>query len=267
MQISVDVGDRGVTLPHSDRISVLITVFALGMGYYLAQQPQQPWALLLLTALAALGVDGVIRSHPAGRFDDPTRTATYLIVPVLFTLAAGLMLRDVVSGYWSLLAAAAAAVLFGAIVYAEVLTITPRHTVFPSARLLLGIVTYVTGFGLFATIYSFGLDLVPAAILTGLVAALLSVEIMREVEADPQETLVHGAAIGIVLGESRWALHFLSLDGYLAALGLLLAAYVVCELMHAHLAGHLTWLRGLEYGGVGAAGVAVVVAAKIVGSA
>lgn len=253
-------------LRRSDRVSLLTAVFAVGMGYYLALRPVQPWALLLLAGLIALGMDGVIRSRPHSPFRGATDTAVFLVLPVLYTAAAGLFLRHVAEGYWTLAAAGLAALLFGAVAYAEVVTVTPHDPLFLSARLLLNVVTYVTAFAAFAALYAHNVHLAPAALVVGFAAMLLAVEVLREAESEPGETLLHAAVIGIAVGEVRWALYFLPLDGYLAALTLLLAFYLVSELMHAHLAGRLNWWHALEYGLVTAAGGAVVVGARMAGA-
>jgi hypothetical protein len=252
-------------LVRSDRVSVLTTVFGVGMGYFLAVEPTQPWALLLLAVLVGLGMDGIIRSHPVfGRPIAPDTTASVL-VPVLFTLSAGLFLEDAVSGYWSLAAAAGVAILFGAVAYAELVTLTPADPVFLSARLILSVVAYVSAFGLFAVLFSYDVSLVPASLLAGCIAALLSVEVLREAETEAGEMVLHAVVIGVIVGEVRWALHFLPIDGYLGGLSLLLAFYLLSELLRAHLVGHLDWQQGFEYASVTGAGAGVIIIAKIIG--
>ena len=53
------------TLPRSDRANLLAIVLGVGMAFFLAIEPTQEWLLLLLAGLAALGTDGVLRSHPS----------------------------------------------------------------------------------------------------------------------------------------------------------------------------------------------------------
>ena len=65
-----------------------------------------------------------------------------------------------------------------------------------------------------------------------------------------------------MLGQLRWALHFVPFDGHLAALALTLALFFVCSVLGAHLRRQLTRAALLEYGAVTAAGVAAAAAAR-----
>ena len=266
MQSDPAVGRPAAGLYRSDRITVLTTVFGVGMAYFLAVEPTPTWALLLLVALVGLGTDGIMRSHPGFGGPAARETSSFLMVPVLYTLAAGLFLEDAVSGYWSLAAAGGGAVVFGAVTYSQLVILAPAAPVFLSARLLLSVMAYVSAFGIYAVLFATGAELVPASILTGCVAALLSVEILREAETEPAELALHAGVVGLVVGEVRWTVHFLPIDGYLAGLSLLLAFYLVSELIRSHLVGHLNWAQGIEYGVVSTLGLAVVVVAKIAGS-
>src|SRR2546422_11031704 len=102
-----------------DRVHAVAIVLALGMTSFLAIEPTQNWLLLLLTALAALGTDNVVRTHPEARFQRLDDTALFLFVPVLFTLGLGLFLEEVASGHWTLAAGLLSAIPFWAILRAE----------------------------------------------------------------------------------------------------------------------------------------------------
>ena len=65
-------------VPRSDRANLLAIVLGVGMVAYVAIEPTQAWLLLLLAGLAALGTDGVLRSHPASPFARPDRKSTRL---------------------------------------------------------------------------------------------------------------------------------------------------------------------------------------------
>src|SRR5438309_253393 len=112
---------------------------------------------------------------------------------------------------------------------------TPGPANLQPARLALNVGTYLTAFAFFAVVYTFDVSLVPAAIAVGLVTLLLSVEVLREAEADPLRALVYAAVIGIVVAEARWDLYFLPLESYLAAVFLLLVFYLGSCLVQHHL--------------------------------
>ena len=66
----------------------------------------------------------------------------------------------------------------------------------------------------------------------------------------------------LIVGELRWALHFVPLDGHLAALTLVLALFFSSGVLYSHLTRQLTRAVLAEYVAVVAAGVALVVLAR-----
>lgn len=247
------------TIPEPGRVPVLALAYAAGMGLFLAVEPTQPWVLLALVGLMGLGVDGIVRAHPRGEFRNPADTAPFLFIPVLFTLASGLFFEELVEGYWNALAVLAATVLFGVAVqavYVSVDTQAPSHA---AARFVLNILTYLTAFAFFSVVYSFDVALLPSALAVGLVSLLLAVEVFREAEADPVRTLVFAAATGLIVGEMRWMLYFVPLEGFLAAVVLLLAFYLTSGLIHHHLIGHLNRTVAIEFTLVMLAGLGIVI--------
>ena len=112
-------------------------------------------------------------------------------------------------------------------------------------------------------IYTFDVELVPAAFAVGLFSFLLAVEIFREAEANAYRALVFSAVIGIVVAEARWALYFIPLEGFLAAVLLLLVFYLATGLIQHYLTGHLNRTIAAEFSLVTAVGVAVVVVGRV----
>ena len=249
---------------HAGLIPLLAAVYGLGVGMFLAVEPTRPWILLLTTALVALGTDGIIRSYPSGVFRDVADTAPYLLLPVLLALGAGLFFEDTATGYWVWPAAASAAVLMAVALYGQYVSVNPLAPAYPLARFMLTVITYLTAFAFYAVVYSYGIGLLSAAAVVGLVSVLLANDILREAETNPWRTLIYAAAIGLVVAEARWSLHFLSLEGFLAGVFLLLAFYVSTGLIHHTLIGNLTRPILAEFGGVALTGLLVVVLARVI---
>ncbi|HEX5480571.1 MAG TPA: hypothetical protein VFY79_12705 [Dehalococcoidia bacterium] len=247
------------------RIPLLCLVFAAGMGLFVSIDPVRPWILLALTGIIALGADGIIRSHPYGEFRTVGDTSPYLFVPVLFTLSAGLFLQDVVLGYWAAPAVLGASALLGCALYAEYHSVEPDAPSGAMAHFLLNVITYLTAFGFYAVVYGFDVALAPAAFAVGLVSMLLSVEVFREAEADPIRALVFAAVIGVILGEGRWVLYFIPLDGILAGIFLLLVFYLTTGVISHYLTDHLDQMVLLEFAAVSAAGLVIVIGGRIFG--
>lgn len=250
--------------PPRTRLALLVTVYAIGVLLFLAIEPTKPWILLAVTALVALGADGVLRTHPRGDFEgDPSATAPYLFLPALFTLGSGLFMEDVLAGYLALPGVIGGSALIAAIMYADHISIDPGDDAYPFARLVLNIGTYLTAFGFFAVVYTFDVSLVPAAIAVGLVTLLLSVEVLREAEADPVRALVYAGVVGLVVAEARWGLYFLPLESYLAAVFLLLVFYLASGLVQHHLSDDLGKPVVLEFVGIAILGVLIVALGRI----
>jgi hypothetical protein len=91
------------------------------------------------------------------------------------------------------------------------------------------------------------------------------VEIFREAEADPLRALVFAASIGVVVGEARWVLYFIPLDGFLAGVFLLLIFYLTTGVISHYLTEHLDRGVLLEFVLVSAAGLAIVIGGRVLG--
>lgn len=242
-----------------DRVHVLSVVLALGIFAYLAIEPTQGWLLLLLSGLAAIATDSVVRHHPKASFTRLDDTALYLFVPVLFMLGLGLFLEEVVGGYESLAIGVLSVVPFWAILRAEYESVDRASPNYQTTRLILNIATYVVAFLFFATIYDFDLGLFTGSFAAGVVSILLAIEVLREEGLDTTRTLLYAVAIGGLLGEAAWTIHFLPLEGNGAAVFLLLAFYLMTGLMHNYLGDRLTRQTAAEFAGVGGLGVLIVV--------
>jgi len=258
------------TLPRSDRANLLAIVLGVGMAFYLAIEPTQEWLLLVLAGLAALGMDGVLRSHPSSPFARLDDTASFLFLPALLTLGGGLFLEDVVSGYWSVPVGALTTIGFAAVLNGQYLSVDGRWPVYPTARLVVSICVYVAAFALFSVVYEFDVGLLGAAFSVGLVSLILSLEILREatpVGATPQArtTIVYTGAIGLFLAQLTWAVHFVPLEGFLAAAFLLLAFYVASGVAQNYLLRQLDLATAGEFAAVAAVGLGIVVVAHAIG--
>jgi len=248
-------------VPRLDRANLLAVLLGVGSFFYLAIEPTQPWLLLLVAGLAALGTDGVLRTHPASPFTRPDDTVAFLILPALLTLGGGLFLEDVASGYWSLGAAFATIPMFAAVLYGQYLSVDARSPAYTAARLVANVAAYVTAFAFFSVVYEFDVGLLATAFCVGLVSLLLSLEMLREVELRPRTTVLHSAAIAVVLAEVAWSLHFLPLESFLAAAFLLLCLYVATGVVQNHLLRQLDLPTAGEFAAVAAVGLAIVVIA------
>ncbi len=245
-----------------DRIHALAAILALGMTAFLAIEPTQSWLLLLLSGLAALGTDGVVRTHPKARFQRLDDTALFLFVPVLFTLSLGLFLEEVAGGHWTIAVGLLSVIPYWLILRCEYESVDRRAPHYQTTRLVLNGATYVISFLFFATFYDFDLSLVTSVFAAGVVSILLAIEVLREEAMDTGRTIIYAAAIGLLLAEAAWVTHFLPLEGSAAAVFLLLAFYLMTGLMHNYLANRLNVRTASEFASVALAGLMVVIVSQ-----
>jgi hypothetical protein len=265
--------EGGANLPvaaapfSSTRVPLLVVVYAIGLTLFLAVEPTQPWILLMVTGLVALGTDGILRTHPSAiEQDDVAWTAPLLFLPTLLALASGLFLEDVLHGYWAVPGVAIASVLMGAALYAEYISVETYSPKYAGARFVLNLGTFLTAFGFYAVVYSFDVDLVPAAVTVGLISLLLAVEVLRESEADPVRAVVFAAVVGLVVAQARWALYFLPLESYLAGVFLLLVFYLTSGLVQHHLNDDLKAPVVAEFTLISIVGVLIVTVGRLLES-
>ena len=252
---------RSVSAP-AVTLTVLVTVLFL---MFVLIEPTPRWVALFGSAVAALAMDGVLRSTHRAPFDAGADATPYLFLPALFVLATPVFVEHNVRGYWAAPAALAAGAAFGVVAVAQVASVREFDPARPLARFVAVAATYFVAFALFSLSYRFDLDLQAAVAAVALVSVLLAVEVLREGEIDPLETLAFAVVTALVVAEVRWTLHFLPLDGYLAGLTLLLAFYFVTGVLHSHLTRQLDTVVAGEYVVIAAAGVALVTGARAAG--
>ena len=268
-----------IALPQAGRIPLVATAYALGVALFLTLEPTRPLWLILTTLIVALGSDGIVRSYSSSALGDAPAlkpglldTAPSLIVPVLFSLAVGFFLEVTVSGYWRIVGAIVSGGLLGGVLYGECLSLDIESELYGTGRFILNIATYLAAFALFAVMYSYDVDLVSAALCVGLLTTVLAAEILRETELMPPpvgrrslRSLGFALAIGLIVAEARWALYFVPLEGFLAAVFLLLFFYVASGIAQHHLTGHLSRPVATEYGLVASVGLLMVVLGRWLG--
>lgn len=261
-----------ISLPQAGRIPLVAAVYALGVALFLTLEPTRSLWLIITTLVVALGSDGIVRSYSHGAFRAPLDTAPYLLVPVILSLAAGFFLEETVSGYWEILAALVAGGLMAGILYGECLSVDVESPLYGTGRFILNIATYLGAFALYAVMYSYDVSLVAAAVGSGLLSAVLAAEILRETELMPPpvgqrslRSLGFAAAIGLIVAEARWSLYFVPLEGFLAAVFLLLFFYVASGIAQHHLTGHLSRPVVTEYALVASIGLLMVILGRWLG--
>jgi hypothetical protein len=216
-----------------------------------------------------MGVDGTLRATWREPFSGPAPVdaTPYLFLPALFVLATPILIEHNARGYAVIPAAIVGGMAFGAIVIGELLSVHDRARAYAAARWVVAAGAYFVAFTLFALPYVFDLSLRTSIGAVALVSLMLALELLREGQVDPLETIIYAFVTGLILGELRWSLHYLPIDGYLAGLALVLAFFLVTGVIGSYLTRRLDTILAIEYAIVGALGLALVVFARASGAA
>ena len=242
--------------------ALLTALITLTFLMFLPIEPTQRWIALFGVAVAALGADGVLRSARREPFTLGLDTTPQLFLPAVYALALPVFIEHNARGLWAPLAGLAAGAGFGALLLAEIHSVRLYEERYATARTVAGAVTYLAAFALLSLTYTFDLDLLPAIAAAAIVSGLLSIELLRDGVLDPFDTLLFAAVTAVIVGELRWSLHFVPLDGHLAALALLLGFFFTTSVLHAHLVRQLTRTALAEHVLVVALGLMLIVAAR-----
>ena len=262
----------GVVTPDAAVLTALVTV---AFVMFVAIEPTPRWLALLVAVVAAMGADGVLRNARRAVFERGAETTPYLFLPALFAFTVPVFAEYNASGFWGLVVTLGAGVGFGVVVIAEIGTVPvalrpdgrEEGSLRGTARFLGATATYFVAFALYSLVYAFEVPLAAAVVVVTLISVLLAVELLRDGEIDPIETLVFAGVVGVVVGEARWTLQFLPLDGYLAGLALLLLFYFITGVAHAYITRSLGPWVAVEYGVVAALGIVLIAGARIAGMA
>ncbi len=238
-------------------------VAGVGLAAYLGMRPTQPWILYLTAGLAALGTDGLVRSHARWHDDGILASLVYLFLPAITVVAAGLFIDEAVDGYARPAAAAGGGLLLALVAFGEYHTVDFQSKLYGPMRLVLAVATYLAAFAVYTVVFTRDLDLPVAGWVVGVVTLALSMELLRESRLLGPSSLLVGVAIGVSIAELRLALYFFPLDGLLAGALLIIGFYLATGLVH-HLLDHdLEWSTTAEYLLVAGVSTAAVVVTRV----
>ncbi|MGE3857306.1 MAG: hypothetical protein AB7G21_10170 [Dehalococcoidia bacterium] len=248
-------------------LTLITGLVTLSFLMFVLVEPSPRWILLVVALGVAAGMDGVLRATWRASFARGEDTTPYLFLPALYVFAAPLIIEHNVSGHAVLAWGLFAGVGFGAIAVAEVLSVRTGSRLYPYARMVTTGAAYFTAFAILALTYVLDLHILPAFFATWLVGWMLAVEVLREGEVDPVETVVFAGLVGLLVAQVRWLLYYLPLDGYLAGLALVLVFYFVSGVLHSYVVRQLNAITAAEYALVTVIGMVLVGAARVAGLA
>lgn len=241
-----------------DRLSVLLAMLVLGSVLFrFVELPEHIYRLhvlgspleihasgtmllvVLMVGLACTGTSLVLHDHP--RLMERSGRPIYIswILPgVLAGLSAYLLSLAPTLGFWI-----GGLIVFGMSVG---LTISAEHTVassdarsYPAARLALNVLAYVMAFVLFVLIYETRTRSLVTATLTLLAAGLLALDLLSVADVGIERMLPFAGVVGLIIGQSTWALNYWRMSAWVGGLLLHLIFYATTNVAHQHLLDRL----------------------------
>ncbi len=237
-----------------NRLSVLMAVLLLGSVLFrFFELPDHVWKLqplgsplvihvtgdwLLITLMVGLvctGANFLLHGHPhlGERLGRPIYIAW--ILPGVVTGLSAYVLAGLHT--WLVWAGVLLATGIGIslVISAEYSAIFPDAPGYPTARLALNMLAYLLAFALFTIIYHTRTRSLVTATLTMLSAALLALDLLSVADVPIERMFPFAGVVGVIVGESTWAVNYWQINAWVGGLFLLLIFYVAINVAHQYL--------------------------------
>lgn len=237
-----------------NHLSVLVAVLLLGSVLFrFIQLPEQAWSLqplgspleirvtgvwLLVTLMVAVvctGTNLILHDHPhLGEHPGRPIYIAWILPGVVAGVSAYLLARATTWPVWvaGLILTGIGISLTIAAEYAAVCPDTPGYA---TSRLALNVLAYLLVFVLFAVIYQTRTRSLVTATLSLFTAALLSLDLLSVAEVPLRRVLPFVGIVGLIVGESTWALNYWQISTWAGGLFLLLVFYITVNTVHQYL--------------------------------
>jgi hypothetical protein len=213
----------------------------------------------LMVGLACTGTSLILHDHPLLMEHSGRPVYISWILPgMLAGLSAYLLSLAPTLGLWI-----GGLIVFGIsialTVSAEYATVSPDARSYPAARLALNVLAYLMAFMLFVLVYQTRTRSLVTATLTLLTATFLAFDLLSVADVSVGRMLPFAGVVGLIIGESTWALNYWQMSAWVGGLLLLLIFYVVTNVAHQHLLERLSPSTLVEFTAVTVVVLLVVV--------
>ena len=256
------------TMPDHNRLSVLVSLVLLGIAIlFFVEVPTRafsfmvlgsslsftfpgPWLVTgLLMALVWAGVDSILRSHPQMQGAEFWQLLPFGAFPSLLTGASVLLLYLVPDRNLWLAGLGMTGFLLYLVISGEYHLANPHISGSKLIRLGLRSLAYLVALILYAMMYNAKVRSLQSATTMLLVSLILSLELLQGEEGEGQIWL-YSFAIGLMMGETIWALNYWRVGSLTGGLLLLLLLHIMTGLAQQSLTRQLTRRILLEFAGV-----------------
>jgi hypothetical protein len=242
-----------------NRLSVLMAILLLGSVLFrFIELPTQVWKLqplgspleiqvtgtwllgALMVGLICTGTNLLLHDHPhVGQHPGRPIYVSWILPGVMAGLSAWVLSRAPNLTLW-MGALALIGVSISLAISAEYTAVSPEARGYPLARLALNVLAYLLAFVLFTVIYHSRTRSLVTATLALATAALLSLDLLSVADVQFRRVALFAAVVGLITGESTWALNYWQISAWTGGLFLLLIFYVTANVAHQYLLERLS---------------------------
>jgi hypothetical protein len=144
------------------------------------------------------------------------------------------------------------------IISAEYRAVSPVDPRYPTARLALNMLAYLLAFTLFAIIYHTRARTLVTGTLMLLSATLLALDLLSVADVEFRRVALYAGLVGLVVGQSTWALSYWQVSGWSGGLLLLVIFYFAANVTHQYLLERLSASALVEFAVVAAVVLIIV---------
>jgi hypothetical protein len=269
-------------MPNYDKLSVVVSVillclalsliielpataFSFGrfsavvLGSPLTIRFSQNWPLaLLLASMACIGTESIIRLHPLSRGGRLPYTFVFWILPGLATLLAAILLPRTSDRIYMLGGLATTGILLVLIITAEYRTVDTSGPGYKAAQLGLNFAAYLVALVLFGLIHGSQTNELLSVLAALAGSSLLALDLLHGAQQGLRRTSLYALIVGLVMGETVWALGYSTMDSSTAGILLLLIFYITTGLSRQALIGLLSRRILIEFAVVALTGLALL---------
>jgi hypothetical protein len=214
--------------------------------------------ITLMVGMACTGTSLVLHDHPLLiKHPDRSVTLSWILPGVLAGLSAYVLSLVPTLSIWF-----AGLIVFGIsmglTVSAEHAAVHPDAPNYAAARLALNVLAYLMAFVLFVIIYQTRTRSLVTATLTLLIATVLALDLLSVADVPVRRLLPFAGIVGLIIGESTWALNYWQISAWVGGLLLLLIFYICINIAHQHLLERLSLSTLVEFTAVTVAVLLVV---------
>ena len=212
------------------------TLGVTALGSPLAVRVTGSWVLVaLMVGLVSTGTNFVIRDHPQATRHPERPVFAYWILPAAVAGSSAYLLALAPTKQLWMIGLAVVGIVVSLAIAAEYGSVSPEASGYAMARLALNVLAYVMAFAFLTLIYASRTRSLLSASSVAVMMSLLSLDLLSGADVPFRRALTYSLIVGLVLGESTWALNYWRVAPWAGGLLLLLVFYGFTNVAHQHL--------------------------------